>query len=864
MMNSRRKGPKKTRTWVLFADKLADRTITVGGVMVIGAVLGMMVFLVYEVVPLFRGGTARSHAEYKLKNNPDSRLGVSMDEYNTIAASVSKDGRVVAWHVGTGNMLDASSFDFRGKQVTAYSQAINGSDMAFGFSDGTVRIGKIGFETTVLPADQAPAELKKLDDRDHTDGKTVYSSIPGDQIRKVDIKIQLEDEIQASDTKSPIVAMDYHLVDFGERPKKTLLIFDSAGAPTLSSVESKLNLFTRKAKTEVSKTALPSLPKGTPVAYALVNDLGDTVYLAERSGRVYRYALGDGPEHKLVETIKVLPDGVELNEFGFLLGDRSLVVGGSDGSVSIFFLLRRKDAHSEDGSTLVLAREFEPHGSAVTGLSPSRRGKTFATSDRKGNIVVRHGTSQETILQLSRSPEKAPPNALILSPRLDGLLVLSKDGTADFWKLDIPHPETSLRTLFGKVWYEGYPEPTYTWQSTGATDAFEPKLSIIPLIFGTLKATFYSLLFAVPIALLAAIYTSEFLPHRVRGKVKPVMEVMASLPSVVLGFVAALVLAPIVETWIAAVILAFFVLPASLILAAYLWQTLPVRLALRLEGMPKFFLMFFIVGGSFYLAYLCGPLFEEIFFDGDFRVWVSSDIGSSAPFTFLLTLPAMAVLVGSAASRLVGYRFNTYLRTLQMPYSALVDMVRWFGVAAATMGLSYAVALLAQAVGLDPRGTFVGTYAQRNTLVVGFAMGFAVIPIIYTLAEDALNSVPEHLRSASLGCGATPWQTAIWIILPTAISGVFSALMIGMGRAVGETMIVVMSAGNTPLIDWNVFNGLRALSANIAVELPEAPKDGTLYRVLFLTGLVLFGMTFVINTIAEVVRLHFRKRSMQL
>jgi phosphate transport system permease protein len=88
--------------------------------------------------------------------------------------------------------------------------------------------------------------------------------------------------------------------------------------------------------------------------------------------------------------------------------------------------------------------------------------------------------------------------------------------------------------------------------------------------------------------------------------------------------------------------------------------------------------------------------------------------------------------------------------------------------------------------------------------------------------------------------------------------------MIGMGRAVGETMIVVMSAGNTPLIDMNIFNGLRALSANIAVELPEAPKDATLYRVLFLTGLVLFAMTFVINTVAELIRLRFRKRAMQL
>ncbi len=158
----------------------------------------------------------------------------------------------------------------------------------------------------------------------------------------------------------------------------------------------------------------------------------------------------------------------------------------------------------------------------------------------------------------------------------------------------------------------------------------------------------------------------------------------------------------------------------------------------------------------------------------------------------------------------------------------------------------------------------VGTYVQRNTLVVSFAMAFAVIPIIYTISEDALNSVPEHLRGASLACGATTWQTAIRVILPTAISGVFSAVMVGMGRAVGETMIVVMAAGNTAILDWNLFNGLRALSANIAVELPEAVKDGTLYRTLFLAALTLFVMTFIVNTVAELVRQRFRKRTAEM
>jgi phosphate transport system permease protein len=139
-------------------------------------------------------------------------------------------------------------------------------------------------------------------------------------------------------------------------------------------------------------------------------------------------------------------------------------------------------------------------------------------------------------------------------------------------------------------------------------------------------------------------------------------------------------------------------------------------------------------------------------------------------------------------------------------------------------------------------------------------MGFAVIPIIFTIAEDSLSNVPSHLTAGSLALGATRWQTALRIVLPTGSPGIFSAIMIGFGRAVGETMIVLMATGNTPLMDWSIFNGFRALSANIAVELPEAPEGGTLFRVLFLGALLLFFMTFTVNTAAELVRLKLRKR----
>ena len=91
-----------------------------------------------------------------------------------------------------------------------------------------------------------------------------------------------------------------------------------------------------------------------------------------------------------------------------------------------------------------------------------------------------------------------------------------------------------------------------------------------------------------------------------------------------------------------------------------------------------------------------------------------------------------------------------------------------------------------------------------------------------------------------------------------------AAGLLAMARAVGETMIVLMAAGNTPVLEWNIFNGFRTLAATIAVELPEAVKYSTHYRTLFLAALTLFVMTFFVNTLAELVRLRFRKRAVEL
>jgi phosphate transport system permease protein len=458
----------------------------------------------------------------------------------------------------------------------------------------------------------------------------------------------------------------------------------------------------------------------------------------------------------------------------FLNGDRTLVVGTNAGTVATWQLVT-----PPTGGEVRLTRinEFAGHATAVVGASPSRRDKGFVTVDAGGGIQLDYGTSGATLLRLSQA---GGLRGVVFAPKADGVVTVDEGGRLTHWAVHHPHPEVTLGTLFGRVWYEGYARPEYVWQSTGGTDDFEAKFSLTPLVYGTLKGTVYALLFAVPLALLAALYVSEFMHPSVKAYVKPVVEIMAALPSVVLGFLAGLWLAPLVERVVPGLFLMPLVETVCILTALLLWRAVPLVARRRLRpGMEVFLLVPVVLAGA-WLAFGLGGLVEARLLAGDYRGWL------------------LAVL-----------------------------------------GL---------------------TYDQRNSLVVGLAMGFAVVPIIFTIAEDSLANVPQHLRAGSLALGATLWQTALRIVLPTGSPGIFSAVMIGFGRAVGETMIVLMATGNTPVMDASIFSGFRALSANIAVELPEAPEGGTLFRVLFLAAFLLFCLTFAVNTLAELVRLRLRRR----
>jgi phosphate transport system permease protein len=509
--------------------------------------------------------------------------------------------------------------------------------------------------------------------------------------------------------------------------------------------------------------------------------------------------------------------------------------------------------------------------SPISAIEPSARSRTVALAHENGAIEIFYVTSARR-LALFEPPEARDGNgahgvarieAIDLAPKDDGFAAVTRDA---LWNagLDLRHPEAGLTAIFTPVWYEGYAEPRHVWQSSSGTDDFEPKLGLVPLIFGTLKATFYSLLFGVPLALFAAIYSSEFLHPKLRVPIKSGIEMMASLPSVVLGFIAAIILAPFVQTCVPTVIAAFFTLPFVLLGSAYLWQLLPARLALRWAGWQKLAFIGLALPCGVLAAVVAAPWVEARLFGGDFLQWLNGARGSPFGGWLLLLLPLAAGVVLLGSQRLLGPRLRAASLHWTRATCARFDLGRFFVSALAVLTLAGLSAGALTALGFDPRGTLVDTYVQRNALIVGFVMGFAIIPIIYTLAEDALSSVPSHLRLASLGCGATPWQTALRVIVPTAMSGLFSAVMIGLGRAVGETMIVLMAAGNTPVMDMNVFSGFRTLSANIATELPEAVVGSTHYRMLFLAALSLFAITFLVNTAAELVRQRFRKRAFQL
>jgi phosphate transport system permease protein len=558
-----------------------------------------------------------------------------------------------------------------------------------------------------------------------------------------------------------------------------------------------------------------SMPGRTPVSVT-VSLHGALLAAGTDDGTLFLWDLADPAAPKLEDHTHAAESGV--TALRMLLGDQSLVVGTARGEVAQWFRVRYVRARNDsdrsielEGKTLAPGesrvvldrnyarqfahvpgvrfltegqpwtriRSFEPHPAAVVAIAPSPRNKVFATADAQGGVHLQHATSHRTLLELAASAPGAV-RGLVFAPKSDRLLALDANGKLQMWKIDNPHPEAGVEALFGAVWYEGYVEPKHVWQSTGGSDEFEPKLGLVPLLVGTFKGTLYTMLFSVPVAILAALYLSQLASPGLRNVVKPVIELMAAMPSVVVGFLAALWLAPLLERNLTSFAAAALAIPFGLAAAIGCWYLLPLDWRQRAKpGVELAFLVPFLIAAAWAGSRLGEPI-QNAWFGGDLQQWL-----------------------------------------------------------------------------FDHHGIH---YDQRNCIVVGIALGFAVIPIVFTICEDAMSAVPRSLTSAALALGASRWQSARHVVLPAASPGIFAAIMLGLGRAIGETMIVLMATGNTPILDLTPLSGMRTMSACIAVEIPEAPYGGTLYRILFLTGALLFVFTFLLNTAADVVSRRLRKR----
>ncbi|MDR7495889.1 MAG: ABC transporter permease subunit [Armatimonadota bacterium] len=716
-------------------DRVARRVVALGGVLVITSILAILFVIAAEVVPLVQPPFAGPRAKVRVPLSMPP-LAVGVDEYRELVYLVTARGVSVVRAVD-GTVLRAVSLDGLGAARIVATSALGRGPFGVGLSDGRVIPVEVRFNVRFQ------------------DGRRVN-----------------EAELVAGTPIDVSVGRSLRHLAYAVTPRGPLVVAVTGPRElTVAGVRESRPLAGPSRREAVRATA--ALRVDGEVTQVVMDGRGDYAYAGTSAGEVVSVALADPSAPVQRGIVAAGGSSVSISALGLLLGDRTLLVGDAAGGVSTWLILP-----DVEPAGLLRAHVYAPHTGPVVAFAPSRRDKGFLSVDASGGVHVNYATTGRTLLVLRAGIEGA--GAMTYAPKADGFLIAGPHGQLQDWDLHNPHPQVTLRTLFGKVLYEGYREPAYVWQSTGGTDDFEEKLSLTPLVFGTLKGTFYALLVAVPLAILGALYASQFMHPTLRGIVKPVVEIMAALPSVVLGFLAGLWLAPMLARVVPGVFLMPVFIPLCVLAALLLWRWVPARVRRRLRPGTEVALLLPVVCLGGWLALRAGSAVEAALLGGDYHAWL--------------------------------------LRTLGI------------------------------------------TYDQRNSLVVGFAMGFAVIPIIFTISEDALSSVPPSLAAGSLALGATRWQTALRVVLPTASPGIFSAVMIGFGRAVGETMIVLMATGNTPVMDWSIFNGFRALSANVAVELPEAPVGQTLYRVLFLAALLLFALTFVVNTAAEIVRLRLRRR----
>ena len=734
-------------------NSIARWGITLGGISVLFTLVLIFMYLLYVIKPIFESATVEPVSIAKLSAN-STVLSSGVDELKEIiyqidnlgdftfytSASTSKillSQKVIADNHRLAKVIDAQSNSANKRKILIDDQG-QVSVVAANFSSSYIGDNRTIHPSVIFPLGEDTLPL------DEQEQAITNAGMAMDDERAVFVAFTKDHRL----IKTTLTADD----DFSD---------DSEFEASYQEIE-----FTQKH-----------------VENILISP--DLMIAFVQSGNdIFVYDLDNEDNVPLKERFTPVATKNNITAVALLSGGSSLLVGNDKGVVSQWF-----EVNSPQGRLFKEIRTFNVSKTAVISqIITEQFRKSFIALTPAGKMSLFYTTSEAMLWQGLLSTGNNKITSITFAPRADGVVVSEKSfsnenktsQTLTLFKVKNEHPEVTWYALWQEVWYEGYPKPAYIWQSTSGSDDFEAKFSLVPIAFGTVKAAFYAMIFAMPIALFSAVYTAYFMTPALRKKVKPTIEMMEALPTVILGFLAGLWLAPLVEKYLPALFLMMIFLPLATFLTAFAWYKLPKEIKIKLpESLAPLLLIPTLLFAG-YLAIWLSPLIENAFFGGDMRSFISNDLGIN--------------------------------------------------------------------------------FDQRNALVVGIAMGFAVIPTIFTMAEDAIFSVPSHLTSGSLALGATPWQTLIKVVLLTASPGIFSAIMMGLGRAVGETMIVLMATGNTPIMDWNIFEGMRTLAANIAVEMPEAEVGSSHYRILFLAAFVLFVFTFIFNTVAEFVRQRLRDK----
>ncbi|MFQ6371475.1 ABC transporter permease subunit [Shewanella sp. YIC-542] len=719
-------------------DVLARWGVTVGGVMVFVALLLIFFYLLYVIKPVF--DPAKVTPLHRITLASDSlSLMVGADEQNELVYRVSEQGAVDFHRIADGStQTKPLPLPADVKVVSSAVSMPNQQLFALGLDNGQALVAGPGFGVS------------------YPDNKRLIT--PG-------VRYPLgEPLIKVAQDGTPLLQLAFAL----SSDKVTFAYRNAAQQWFLTRLDGEQNMLTEEVEWQQHHVNLPNTP--AKVEHSLLTP-DQRQLLLHAGNKVFIYDVNEVDDISLLQVLDLERSKAKVSNISLLAGASSLLVSYNTGVVAQYFQVA-----SEHGRLYQYIREFQGLGN-ISALAGEYYRKSFASISHDGTLELLYTTSQRELY--SHKFDLQRPSAMAFSPRANALVVQAGD-QLQLFAVDNAHPEVSWSALWNKVWYEGYPEPQYVWQSTSGSDDFEAKLSLMPLAFGTIKAAFYAMLFAVPLAIAGAIYTAYFMSSKVRSLVKPTIEIMEALPTVILGFLAGLWLAPLIEEHLPGLLVLLLMLPVTILLSAFAWSHLPARIKLILPDTYQELLLVPVICFVGWLAFAISPSIELWLFHGDTRQYITNVLGIN--------------------------------------------------------------------------------FDQRNALVVGIAMGFAVIPTIFSIAEDAIFSVPRHLSNGSLALGATRWQTLTRVVLLTASPGIFSAVMMGLGRAVGETMIVLMATGNTAIMDWSVFQGMRTLAANIAVEMPESAIGSSHYRVLFLAAFVLFVFTFIFNTVAEVVRQRLRER----